>query len=108
MAGANLKLVEKESNVDRQKALDAAHRFSRDGGRTHPYRGQGVRIPTLEEALALDEAEGDVRHVRKTTLAVTVDLDHVHRLSHLLAAPPACGASSCSWFSWTACPFTRS
>ncbi|MAC29698.1 MAG: glycerophosphodiester phosphodiesterase [Sandaracinus sp.] len=36
------------------KALDAAHRFSRDGGRTHPYRGQGVRIPTLEEALALD------------------------------------------------------
>jgi glycerophosphoryl diester phosphodiesterase len=33
------------------RALDAGHRFSRDGGRTFPYRGQGVGIPTLEETL---------------------------------------------------------
>ncbi len=32
--------------------LDAGHRFSPDGGRTHPERGRGHRIPTLEEALA--------------------------------------------------------
>lgn len=32
--------------------LDAGYRFTRDG-RDHPYRGHGVRIPTLEEALAL-------------------------------------------------------
>jgi glycerophosphoryl diester phosphodiesterase len=29
--------------------LDAGYRFSPDGGRTFPYRGQGVRIPTLAE-----------------------------------------------------------
>jgi glycerophosphoryl diester phosphodiesterase len=34
------------------RALDAGYRFSPDGGRTHPFRGQGLRVPTLEEALA--------------------------------------------------------
>jgi glycerophosphoryl diester phosphodiesterase len=34
------------------RALDAGHRFSPDGGRTHPFRGQGLRVPTLAEALA--------------------------------------------------------
>jgi glycerophosphoryl diester phosphodiesterase len=32
--------------------LDAGHRWSPDGGTTHPYRGTGVRIPTLAELLA--------------------------------------------------------
>jgi glycerophosphoryl diester phosphodiesterase len=31
------------------RGLDAGYRFSPDGGRTHPYRGRGVRIPTLTE-----------------------------------------------------------
>jgi len=31
--------------------LDAGHRFSVDGGRTFPFRGQGVRIPRLAEVL---------------------------------------------------------
>jgi glycerophosphoryl diester phosphodiesterase len=31
------------------KQLDAAYRFSLDGGRTFPYRGQGASVPTLEE-----------------------------------------------------------
>lgn len=30
--------------------LDAAYRFSDDGGQTFPYRGQGIQVPTLEEA----------------------------------------------------------
>lgn len=34
------------------RALDAGFRFTRDGGRTFPYRGRGIRIPTLDEALA--------------------------------------------------------
>jgi glycerophosphoryl diester phosphodiesterase len=34
------------------QALDAAYHFSRDGGRTFPLRGQGVRIPTIEAVLA--------------------------------------------------------
>ena len=31
--------------------LDAGHRFTPDGGRTFPFRGQGVRIPTFREVL---------------------------------------------------------
>ncbi|MBA4072647.1 MAG: glycerophosphodiester phosphodiesterase [Gemmatimonas sp.] len=34
------------------RTLDAGYRFTRDGGRTYPYRGQGLHIPTLDEALA--------------------------------------------------------
>jgi glycerophosphoryl diester phosphodiesterase len=33
------------------RRLDAGHRFSPDGGRTFPFRGQGVRLPTLREVL---------------------------------------------------------
>ncbi len=32
--------------------LDAGHRFSADGGRTFPFRGQGVRVPRLSELIA--------------------------------------------------------
>ena len=31
--------------------VDAGARFSADGGRTHPYRGSGIGVPTLEEVL---------------------------------------------------------
>jgi len=33
------------------RRLDAGHRFSPDGGRSHPFRGRGLRVPTFEEAL---------------------------------------------------------
>ncbi|NLG62189.1 MAG: glycerophosphodiester phosphodiesterase [Candidatus Cloacimonetes bacterium] len=33
------------------QSLDAAYHFSRDGGRTYPLRGRGVRIPTIDEVL---------------------------------------------------------
>ncbi len=33
------------------KALDAGHRFTPDGGKTYPWRGKGVVIPTLGEVL---------------------------------------------------------
>jgi glycerophosphoryl diester phosphodiesterase len=34
------------------EAADAGYRFSRDGGRSLPFRGHGVRVPRLEELLA--------------------------------------------------------
>jgi len=37
-------------SADALQRLDAGHRFSPDGGRSHPYRDRGVRIPSLEEA----------------------------------------------------------
>ncbi len=35
------------------KTLDAGYRFTPDGGRTYPFRGQGIGIPTLREFFAL-------------------------------------------------------
>ena len=31
------------------QSLDAGYRWSSDGGATHPFRGQGIRIPALDE-----------------------------------------------------------
>ena len=31
------------------KTLDAGYKFSNGGGKTYPYRGQGVTIPSFEE-----------------------------------------------------------
>ena len=36
--------------------VDAGARFSLDGGRTHPYRGRGIGVPTLEEVLVAHPA----------------------------------------------------
>jgi glycerophosphoryl diester phosphodiesterase len=41
-----------DHTLESLRRLDAGHRFSLDGGRSHPFRGRGLRIPTLEEALA--------------------------------------------------------
>jgi len=35
--------------LDQLKGLDAAYRWSNDGGQTFPYRGQGIHVPTLDE-----------------------------------------------------------
>jgi glycerophosphoryl diester phosphodiesterase len=37
--------------LDELRALDAGYNFSSDSGNTHPYRGLGLRIPTLAEVL---------------------------------------------------------
>ncbi len=39
------------------KALDAGYTFTRDGGATFPFRGTGVQLCTLEEALAACPAQ---------------------------------------------------
>jgi glycerophosphoryl diester phosphodiesterase len=39
----------KDMRFEELRILDAGYRFTRDGGVTHPYRGEGLRIPTLEE-----------------------------------------------------------
>jgi len=40
-----------EMTLDELRRLDAGHAFTPDRGRTYPFRGTGVRLPTLEEAL---------------------------------------------------------
>jgi len=39
-----------EKTLAELRELDAGYRFSPDGGRSHPFRDRGVRIPTLAEA----------------------------------------------------------
>lgn len=41
-----------EMTLEQVKRLDAGYRFSPDGGKTFPYRGKGITIPLLGEALA--------------------------------------------------------
>lgn len=43
--------IEDRTFVEVQR-LDAAHGFSLDGGQTFPWRGRGVRVPTLADTLA--------------------------------------------------------
>ena len=40
-----------EMTIDELRGCDAGYGFSPDGGRTRPYRGRGVRVPTLAEVL---------------------------------------------------------
>jgi len=99
------------------RALDAGHRFSPAGDGHFPFRGQGLRIPTLEEAfdafpgarwnLELKQGrpeliEGAVDQVRRAGLEERVLLaaaedDVMHALRAHLAktgARPAVGASA--------------
>lgn len=41
-------LVE-EMTLDELQQLDAAYKWSNDEGQTFPFRGQGIRVPTLED-----------------------------------------------------------
>lgn len=43
----------KEMTFAELRRLDAGYRFTRDGGQTYPWRGKGLTVPTLDEALAL-------------------------------------------------------
>lgn len=45
-----------EMTLAEVKRLDAGYRFTPDGGASYPYRGKGIRVPTLREAL--DAAPG--------------------------------------------------
>lgn len=39
--------------ADALRKIDAGARFTPDQGRTYPFRGSGIHVPTLEEVLAL-------------------------------------------------------
>ena len=41
----------RERTLAQLQRLDAGHRFTTDGGQTFPFRGQGVRLPSLREVL---------------------------------------------------------
>lgn len=48
------------------KALDAGYDWTRDEGATHPYRGQGISIPTLEEVFQAFPGQRMTIEIKKT------------------------------------------
>jgi glycerophosphoryl diester phosphodiesterase len=49
--GSPLKIT--ELKLTELKKLDAGFTFSPDGGKSHPFRGKGITIPTLEEVFQI-------------------------------------------------------
>jgi glycerophosphoryl diester phosphodiesterase len=67
-------------------ALDAGYRFSPDGGRSHPYRGRGVRIPALREVFRrLPETRFNIEVKANDARLIggVVDLIEEHERAHL-------------------------
>jgi glycerophosphoryl diester phosphodiesterase len=65
--------------------LDAGYRWSPDGGKTYPHRGQGIAVPTLKEVLdALPQARLNLEiKARDATLSGPVcALIREHRMGH--------------------------
>jgi glycerophosphoryl diester phosphodiesterase len=52
------------------QTLDAGYRFTPDGGRTHPWRGRGVTIPTLAQVLAAFPEAAVLVEIKDTTPAM--------------------------------------
>ncbi len=64
----------REMTLAEIQALDAGYTFTPDGGKTYPYRGRGIRIPTLEEVFdALPDARFNIE-VKPNDPAVAVAL----------------------------------
>ena len=72
------------------RRLDAGHEFTLDRGRSFPYRGQGLRIPTLEEVLQ-DFPEAritvEIKKTRKGIGAAVLDvIRRCHAMERVLVA----------------------
>jgi len=74
-----------ERTVAELARVDAGARFSTDGGRSHPYRGQGIGVPTLEEVLVTHPGvplilEIKAREAARPVLALLERLDATGRV----------------------------
>jgi glycerophosphoryl diester phosphodiesterase len=94
--------------LEELRRADAGHRFTPDGGRTFPFRGQGVRIPTLAEvirtlagmpllielkvAAAMEPVAKLLQEARATDRAVVASF-HKEALGVFRSAPFLSGAS---------------
>lgn len=82
------------------KELDAGYRWSPDGGRSFPYRGQGERIPTFAEALEVfpeTRFNVDIKS-RAAAPAVRRTIEVRQASDRVLLA---------SWYSWRRWPIVR-
>jgi glycerophosphoryl diester phosphodiesterase len=90
------------------RTADAGRGFSPDGGRTFPFRDQGVRMPTLAEVLwafpvmpvLIEVKEPEVQEAVRRVLSeegaverCVVASEHIGAIELFRQAPFACGAS---------------
>jgi len=69
-----------EHTLAELKRFDAGYHFSPDGGRTYPYRGQGVTVPTLEEVVeAFPEVRLNVEIKQEQPPAVAAVVDFIEK-----------------------------
>lgn len=61
------------------KGLDAGFRFSPDGGRSFPFRGSGVRIPTFREVLEAFPETPIIIEIKQETPPLEEDLARLLR-----------------------------
>jgi glycerophosphoryl diester phosphodiesterase len=73
------------------KRLDAGARFTQDGGRSFPWRGRGLTVPTLEEALAAT-ASVPVIIEMKTEAVARPALEVLQRTGEKMAARALIGS----------------
>jgi glycerophosphoryl diester phosphodiesterase len=104
----------REMTLQEIKRLDAGYEFSNDGGKTYPYRGQGITVPTLEEVyqafpetpvnVEIKEDQAGIEQalwqsIKETeakdrTLVVSRKMRVIHRFREVSGEQVATGASS--------------
>lgn len=68
-----------QMTLSRLKELDAGFRHSTDGGGTFPFRGKGITIPTLEEALNAVSGHPVIIEVKASTAQMAQRLVEIMR-----------------------------
>ncbi len=77
--------------LEELKALDAGYTFTKDNGKTYPYRGKGVKLCTLEEALrACPDSRFNIDLKSQEDDIVDIFIDVIRRNK---AEKRVCGAS---------------
>jgi len=79
----------KEMTFQELRDLDAGYWFTRDGGATYPYRGEGLQIPTLEEVFndpVLDRAPmiAEIKQREPSIVDDVLDLVQTHAMEDQL------------------------
>lgn len=81
--------------------LDAGYRFTPDGGRTFPFRGRGIRIPTLDEVLqALPDARFTIEVKAGAAQAPLFEAIRTHHAADRVIAAGAAEADRTQFVSW--------
>lgn len=76
----------RDFTVSELKRVDAGYRFTRDGGRSFPWRGRGVTISTLDEVLAEFPATPFILEIKvaEASLAVKAALERAGAASRCI------------------------